>query len=203
MINALNRLFTSIAAIGVAVFAVAQEHPYIASYELTPFDGAIRVQWVMHGGNTCDGLEVERSTDGVLFTTVHRIQGICGDPTVAVPFEWLDEAPPEFSVLHYRIKMGFTGFSSVKSVVFTQLTTSEQRFFPSPTNGTATLLLNLPQGAPIDLVVLDHAGRVVLQQQALRGPVLTLDLHALKTGVYVYQATSEGRVFTGRFVRAL
>jgi hypothetical protein len=183
----------------VAVFA--QEHPFIASYTLTELDGAIRIEWVLQGGSTCNGQEVERSTDGLSFQPVHRILGICGDPTVAVPFSWADTAPPEFSTVHYRIKLGFDGYSSVKTIVFDQLITSDQRFFPSPMRDEATLLLNVPATSTVQLSIWDAAGHLLQQHGALPGPALHIALPGHGPGVYTYVAISEGRTFTGRFVK--
>lgn len=198
----LLRIVGSIAGLGFAVAACAQEHPFIASYTLTVFDGAIRTEWVMQGGSTCNGQDVERSTDGIDFRPVHRIQGICGDPSVAVPFNWTDRTPPEFSTVYYRVKLGLDGYTSIKSVVFDQLTTSDQRFFPSPTNGEATLVVNVPAQANVELRIWDGNGRLVLERDGLPGPLIPISLPQVPSGVYVYQALSNGRAFKGRFVKA-
>ncbi len=181
--------------------AQAQEHPYLAYYALTELPGAIRVEWTLLGGSTCDGQEVERSTDGVHFSRVHRIDGLCGDPAVAVPFQWVDPAPPELSTVSYRIKLGFEGYSSVRSVDFLQLVSSEQRFFPSPMGDDATLLLNVPGNAPIDLRVFGPDGRLVRAYTGLQGPALRITLPGAAPGAYSYMAETNGRAFQGRFVK--
>ena len=62
-----------------------------------------------------------------LFEAVHRIPGICGDPNTEVHYEWVDAAPVELSTLHYRIRLGSDGISSVKQVRFDQLVETQQR----------------------------------------------------------------------------
>lgn len=182
--------------------AHAQEHPFLAAYTVEVVDGSVHVDWTILGGNTCDGQEVERSTDGIHFVAVHRIQGLCGDPFVPRRYEWYDTSPPELSVLHYRVRLGNEGTSSVKTVRYEQLRTTEQRFYPSPTTGEATLLLNVAPGTAVDLLVLDLAGRVVLDLQDKPGPLLRLDIITLPQGTYVYRALADGRAFVGRFVKA-
>jgi hypothetical protein len=186
----------------VGGLAHAQEHPFIAVYTLLELDGSIRIDWTIQGGSTCDGQDVERSTDGIDYTAVHRISGICGDPAFAVPYDWLDNAPPEFSTVYYRIKLGSDGYSSVKSVDFAQLTTTLQRFFPSPVRDQATLALNISSGDLVDLRILDASGRLVIEQLGAAGPVIVLQLFSLPQGSYTYLATSSGRRFVGRFVKA-
>ncbi len=177
------------------------EHPFIESFTLTVQEGRVQVDWVMKGGTSCDGSEVERSVNGSDFTPVHRIEGICGDPNVPVPFSWADEDPVELSTLSYRIVFGSQGRSSVKSVRFDQLLASDQRFYPSPTSGSATLLLNVPASAKVDLMIADASGRVVLRWESLVGARHELQLSSLPAGTYSYVASADGLRFEGRFVR--
>jgi hypothetical protein len=197
------RLLSMVVGSVFSVLALAQngEHPFMKSFVLTVLDGRVQVAWTMQGGSTCDGIEVQRSTNGTDFNTIHRIDGICGDPIFDVPFGYRDDAPPEFSRIHYRINMGIEGISSTKSVEFTQLKESEQRFFPSPMRTTATLLLNVPGPARVDLSVFDSAGRQVWVRNGLVGQEHQLDLGFLEAGYYVYLAISEGKRFQGRFVK--
>jgi len=179
----------------------AQEHPFLYRYELTELSGAINIEWALSGGNTCNGQDVERSTDGVSFTPVHRIFGICGDPTSTMPFSWLDASPPEFSTVYYRLKLGFDGYSSVKQVVYDQLETSDQRFFPSPMLDEATLLLNISTGDQVDVSIHASDGKQVRELRNLTGPRITLRLPDLQAGTYTYRAKSGDKFFTGRFVK--
>jgi hypothetical protein len=199
------RLLVHLFALGLAAVTPehgrAQEHPFLAEYTVQRVDGSIHIDWTILGGNTCDGQEVERSTDGIHYVAVHRIEGLCGDPLVPRRYDWFDTAPPELSLLRYRVKLGTDGYSSVKTVLFEQLRTTEQRFYPSPTTGEATLLLNLAPGTAVALQVLDLAGRVLLDLVDLPGPLLRLDLGALPQGTYIYRAEAEGRAFVGRFVK--
>lgn len=179
----------------------AQEHPFISAYGLTVLEGGIRIDWTIQGGSTCDGQEVERSTDGIEFIPVHRIDGICGDPTIAVPYQWFDDGPPEFSTVYYRIKLGVDGYTSERSVFFDQLTTSELRFFPSPMAEAATLVLNIPGSSTFDLRIWDASGRIVLERMGIPGASTLIALPGVSPGTFSYRANSKGRSFTGRFAK--
>ncbi|MCB0765432.1 MAG: T9SS type A sorting domain-containing protein [Flavobacteriales bacterium] len=181
--------------------AQGQEHPIISHYALTELDGAIAVDWTIRGGSTCDGQQVERSTDGITFVAVHRISGICGDGSVPVEYHWIDNDPPEFTEVRYRIELGVQGHSSVMSVVFDQLTKSDQRFFPSPMHDQATLLLNVPRSSPVELRILDATGRLVLQRNVTFTGGIPITLPGAPAGIYTYVAQAGGRTFTGRFVK--
>ncbi len=198
-----RKVWCILMAILTAVPLTAQddEHPFIKSFDLTVLDGRILVAWTMQGGSTCDGSEVLRSTNGVDFTAMHRIDGICGDAQFDVPYTWMDDAPPEFSTVYYRIRLGPEGVSSIKSVDFDQLITSEQRFFPSPMRDEATLLLNVPASARVDLMIFDMSGRIVWEREGLVGREHRVQIPGARAGVYGYVARVEGRTFQGRFVK--
>lgn len=180
--------------------ATAQEHPFLGAYELSELEGRIRVSWTILGGSTCNGQSVERSLDSTTFVTVYAEEGICGDVSVPIPYEWIDAAPPELSTLYYRIKLGLDGYSSVRSVHFDQLTSADHRLYPSPTQGDARLVLKIAPGTPVDLLLMDAAGHRSWEAFDLPGPSVELDLAGLAPGVYIYRATAAGRIFTGRFV---
>lgn len=179
----------------------AQEHPFLSFYALTELEGGIRIDWTILGGSTCDGQEVERSNDGLSFSAVHRIDGLCGDPFIPRSYGWFDPAPPEFSIVFYRVKLGFDGYSSVKSVRFDQLTESDHRFFPNPATDQATLVLNLPASASVDLLVVDAQGHMVWELKNNSGPRISLLLAALPAGLYTWLAVSNEQRITGRFVK--
>ena len=184
-----------------AELVCAQEHPFIGVYAITELDGGLRLDWTIQGGSTCDGQEIERSVNGSSFEAVYRIEGICGDPAYAVPYFWFDTDLPEFSTIDYRIKLGEQGYSSVKSVVFEQLTTSAQRFYPSPMREEGTLLINVPASAEVQLRVWDLAGNLILERTNAIGPKHTISMLNAPAGIYLYRAESAGRTFQGRFLK--
>lgn len=182
--------------------AQAQEHPYIQEYVLQEQDGGIYVSWTIEGGSTCDGLEVQRSLDSLQFTTIHRIDGICGDPAVPRHYDLFDTDPPELTRAFYRIMLGFDGYSSVKAIRYSGLIRSDQRFFPNPVSDLAVLVLNLPRAGRVDLEIFDVHGCLVYARAGESGPQFTMDLGALPSGTYTYVASGEFKQFIGRFVKA-
>jgi hypothetical protein len=181
--------------------AQSDEHPFIESFTLTVQEGRVLVQWTMKGGSTCDGSTVERSADGETFVPVHRIEGLCGDPEVAVPFSWADADPPELSTLCYRIVFAAEGRSSVKSVRFDQLNRSELRLYPSPTDGLSTLLLRVSASAQVELRVSDANGRLVIERLKQVGRSHVIDLAGFAAGSYAVTAIADGQRFDARVVK--
>ncbi len=202
MHNWATTLLLSLAAISGTGSVCAQEHPFLSEYALTELPDGVLVNWTIHGGSTCDGQEVQRSTDSLNFSVVHTIQGICGSPEASTPYTWFDPAPPELSTVFYRLKLGFDGFSSVKAVFFEQLNESDQRFFPNPATDVATLVVDAKPNTPLDLLVFNGSGMLVVSLSGVNGPTVDIPVQQLPAGLYTYRvSTVEGRSFSGRFVK--
>lgn len=186
---------------GSGAIAQSEEHPFIARFTLTELEGRVVVAWTMQGGSTCDGSEVERSTDGITFSRVHRLDGICGDAALDVPFTWTDLAPPELSTLYYRIKLGLNdGYSSVRSIRYDQLHSADIRVFPVPSAGPVTVVVNSGAGTSLELRVFGADGRVVIERSGLTGRRHELDLSGISPGAYRMVAIGDGRIATTGFV---
>ncbi|HRD53274.1 MAG TPA: T9SS type A sorting domain-containing protein [Flavobacteriales bacterium] len=182
-------------------FAQAEEHPFIESFTLAAQEGRVLLEWTMKGGSTCDGSMVERSTDGENFLPVHRIEGLCGDPEVAVHFSWADADPPELSDLYYRIVFAAEGRSLPQQVRFDQLNRSTHRVYPSPTDGMVRLLLRVPLSAQVDLRVFEANGGLVLERLAQTGRSHEIDLTGFAAGSYQVVAIADGQRFDARVVK--
>ena len=181
-------------------WARAQEHPFLSAFTLTENTASITLDWTLVAGSTCAGTKVERSQNGVDFTVVHEIFGVCGAIEQPVDYSWIDPAPPEFSAVYYRLQLGVNGSSSIQSLVFDQLVTTEQRAYPSPTADEVTIAVRLPQQAKVDIRLYDARGALVLERLGMNGPVHTLSLAAKSAGVYLYDVENDGRHFRGRLV---
>jgi hypothetical protein len=197
-----HALFSGLFAVVCSAPAVAQGQSFIGSFTLTEVNsGGISVDWTIQSGNTCDGIDVERSTDSLNFVTVHHIEGICGSIDSPVSYHWFDPSPPELATAYYRLRLGFFGHSMVRSIFYGQLSGSSQRIYPNPASDKTTLVLNVRSASPIEVRLFAMNGQLVLVRSAASGPHVEVDLTGLPVGMYTYRAVAEGRTFTGKLVK--
>lgn len=182
------------------VQAQGQEHPYIDGFTLQEMTSGVMIDWNIRGGNTCEGMDVERSLDSLHFEAVHRFEGICGNVDRPMPYRFFDPDPPGFRKIHYRIKLGSVGYSSVKGLFVQQLKESDHRFYPNPVRKEATLLLYTVTGT-VDLRIFDARGSLVRTFNTRTGPELKLDLADLPSGIYLYEAFDPTQRVRGRFIK--
>lgn len=178
--------------------ANGQEHPYLSRFELTEQQGAVRVEWTMIGGNTCFDIEVWRGLDPSALERIGTISGLCGHIVEPVDYAFNDGSPPEFSLLFYRLVLGSAGPSSIKSLDFRQVTSSEIRLVPDVNIAGVNVYLDLSNSAEVELRCWTVDGKLIITKYRLVGRTHFIPMPTISSGVIIVQATSNGRMITGR-----
>lgn len=148
-----------------------------------------RIDWTTATETANSHFEIERSTDGVQWTTIGRVEG-AGDADVPMNY-FFEDVSPERTINYYRLKqVDFDGSFDYSHVVFADLTDDKDRelsIFPNPTE-TQTITLGFEGewtvGTPTDVRVYDINGRMVANWEGLAAISQTLTLPNLSTGVY-------------------
>ena len=162
-------------------------------------DVQVQLLWLT---NNAGEMEVERSTDGVNFTTMLYKQGD-NYASVAMQYSDYDENPME-GVNYYRVKQvnldGSLSYSPIRQVVFNP--ESNFTVFPNPASGKVNIYI---AGAEFktQLVIFDIYGRTIWQQEAEAGQVaLEVDISGSEfgAGVYTIIASNENGTQTQRLV---
>ncbi len=171
----------------------------ILGLDATLQDVQVQLLWLT---NNAGEVEVERSTDGVNFTTMLYKQGDT-NASVAMQYSNYDENPME-GVNYYRVKQvnldGSLSYSPIRQVVFNL--ESNFTVFPNPASGKVNIYI---AGAEFktQLVIFDIYGRTIWQQEAEAGQVaLEVDISSSEfgAGVYTIIASNENGTQTQRLV---
>ena len=183
-----------------AFAAQAQEHPYLSRFELFEQQAAVRMEWTMVAGSTCNGIEVWRGTDPDALQLIGRIYGLCGNITSPVDYSFTDASPIEFTTLYYQLVLGTAGPSSIQHIVFFQVLTSEIRIVPNATGDGVDVVLAIALNADVELRCWAADGRLVYAASALSGNRHHIPLGATARGGFIVEAIADKRSITGRFV---
>lgn len=93
-------------------------HPILRIFEAKIVEGQVRLNWIINGGSTCEGIRIQRSENGSFFTTIGEIEGVCGSPDVDVPYVFVDENPVAYTENYYRLELGTQGYSTPVAIEF-------------------------------------------------------------------------------------
>ena len=143
--------------------------------------------------------EVQRSTDGIRFTTIQTTSAT--QARCSQPFDFTDEHPVS-GINYYRIKIididGKSNYSNTISLILKTKGIELVGLSPNPvTKNDAVLKINTGDKSQVNIVISDFTGRVVSNQTAELLPGINqviLNTQSITRGVYQVTTYSAGEV---------
>lgn len=176
--------------------AIAQIEFAYSQFELINQPNGVQVRWTMNAGNTCNGTQIERSTDSTHFTKVGGISGICGDSVEAVSYDYVDADAPPNRKLYYRLYFGGLGYSEVQTTIYVKPDEGGYFVAKETVTGPRTVYFHNPNSNNVSIRVFNPLGRQVYQAEtrgnSVQVPVITGSMH---DAVLFIQLLRDGEVF--------
>lgn len=166
-------------------------HPILESFEANKQPNGILLRWVIAGGNQCNGTKAFRSADGVKFDLVNHIPGICGSTDNNEAYSYFDSVPHPNSYNHYKLEMGFQGFTDVVTVFFEDFGNADHVVLNDTEAGTYRILFSNDSRAEVVLRLFDLSGREVTTLHT-RNSDLSLPNSGRISGLHVYRIELDG-----------
>lgn len=186
--------------IGVFPF-VGKTQPHILLQDFSGFqqDDQLILRWTFRGGSLCDGTRIERSEDGLRFSEVGEIPGICGSPDNAITFTFIDSFPLPNAVNHYRLELGNYGFTTTLAVEF--IKSGENGFVVhTTTHGQTDILFQNSPGRKGVAIIYSSAGKK-LSEEDFTGQRLSFLQGRFPSGVYLLILVfSDNTSLSGNFI---
>jgi hypothetical protein len=158
------------------------------------------LSWISYDETTATNFIVQRSVDGINYTTIGTVNGTGNNTTVSHSFTDIDPIPdvPNSYRLLWTDGGGNLAFSNVVTLAPTT-NSSVIAVSPNPFQDQITVRMNLSQTEPVSIRVLDSKGAVLKQVQAqgVRGSnaIDVNGLSDLPVSVYFIQVVLPDRVF--------
>lgn len=177
----------------------AQPHALLQHFSGYQQDEQVLLRWTFRGGSLCEGTRIERSDDGLTFSRIGEISGICGSPETAITFTFTDSFPNPNAINHYRLELGNFGFTSILPVEF--LKTGENGFVVlTGTIGQTDILFQNAPGRKGSAVIFSSAGKR-LAEIAVNGKSISLPSGSFPSGIYLLLlAFSDNTSVSGNFI---
>lgn len=158
------------------------------------------------------GFELQRSANGITFSTITRIKSKAedGNSNAALQYRYIDEKPLAGTNYYRLLQTDRDGRQSFSSIVVLKgekvNALSLAGLYPNPVTDVVNLLLESPVNTKFNIVVMDINGKIVMQYPASAGvgtTTLNLPVKRLSPGTYVIKVVSEtapGNIIT-RFIK--
>jgi len=168
----------------------AQSDTLLSKFNANVVGEKVLLAWRIKAGNTCDGIEVYRSTDTVNFLLLGNVEGICGNLSFPVDYEYFDESPVPNSLNFYRLNLGGNGFSHVISIWYFDFSEKDYFISPNPVRERATLRFKNDSGLEVNLFVYDLIGNEYLRLKT-NSDNFVLESSMFEPGEYLFRLQSE------------
>jgi hypothetical protein len=198
----LQKIFSVLALASLLIVTVplsAQTpHPILRYFTGTVIDDQVRLSWVVYGGSTCNGIIIQRSTDGTMFETIGDIAGICGSPDTDIPYVFLDETPVSNQVNLYRLELGSQGYSTPVAINFVPLNNDGYNLRLENGGESASIFFSNENREVANVGLFDVIGRNIYQSST-RESYINIPLNSAPAGIYIFRILTDGNQVSGKF----
>ncbi|MEL7145702.1 MAG: T9SS type A sorting domain-containing protein [Bacteroidota bacterium] len=174
----------------------------LVSFNAVKEDAGTLLTWLTASELDNDYFQVERSTDGVAFEPIGKVNGN-GTTAMAQQYQWMDETVLSGPVFYRLKQVDFDGDYEYSPVVFVEHPAFEgSTLYPNPSNGQVFLRLvqQIPQGS-LAYQLLDLSGRVKEEAtSAINGSQAAFDFQHIETGTYYLVIHAGSEVLRERIV---
>jgi hypothetical protein len=162
-------------------------------FSATEVSGKVFLAWTMNFGQTCNGIDITRSTDNLNFSTIGDIQGVCGSPTDTVSYSFIDESPIPNQINYYRLTLGNLGPSQTLSVEIINLEGTGYQVRPNPIIEQGRIYFDNDRSEEHGLTLFSSNGRAI-RQLTTRNDFFELNVSDLIQGIYLFRIEREGGI---------
>lgn len=163
----------------------------------------VYLSWTISKGNSCNGIQIERSTDNQTFEIIGYIPGICGSPNFSQPFSHIDEKPQENQVNYYRLELGLQGYSETRQIEFLSVDDDGFQIRPNPAVDQARIVFENNRGELHELEIYSLSGRLV-ERISGNDNYFELPVDQYPAGLYLLRLTNtqNNKIWSQRMVVA-
>jgi hypothetical protein len=162
-----------------------QGHPILSKLEIFESGGKVHMSAMISAGNFCNGIDLERSTDGKNFQVVATEYGSCGNLMEAVTYTLTDAAPPKNQKLYYRMHLLGQGYTAQKTINLLGVEEWGYRITPNPASHKAIIHFENWNKAQVEIQIVNSAGQAVFNSTTNQDH-FEIDINKWENGTYYF-----------------
>jgi len=190
MKNSFIHISVFICVVLSALNAAAQDGIVQLRFSATEVSGKVFLEWTMDLGQTCNGIDITRSTDGIDFSPIGDIPGICGSPFDTVSYSFIDESPILNQINYYRLTLGNLGPSQTLTVEIISLEGTGYQIRPNPIVDVGRIYFDNDRSEEHRLTLISING-AALKQWSTRNDFFDLNVSDLPAGIFIFRIETD------------
>jgi hypothetical protein len=167
----------------------------LISFNTQALTHKIELSWVTVSEKDNAYFNIERSGDGVNFTSIFKTDG-AGNSSQIINYSAIDETPLN-GISYYRLKQtdydGEASYSDIKSVEFNLMDKLTMNIYPNPFSGKTTFSASSTLKQAV-LTIYNLDGKKVKQIENISGQTCILDCENLSNGLYFINLLEDGKI---------
>lgn len=181
----LKLLYALFALLFTANQIMAQGQLVLGKFLIAKAGNGVFLNWSIKAGSTCNGIEIERSTDSLNFTTIGNISGTCGSISEEISYNFTDNSPFLNTVNFYRLVFGGTQVSQTISIELIDIEKLGYQIRPHPLADNASLFFENAKNLQHQLEIRSLNGNLVHRSTTTES-YFELQRSLLSAGLYYF-----------------
>ncbi len=177
----------------------SQNEEAVPDLTASEFNKKVLLTWTLTQGNTCNGIDVFQSIDGINFTKIGDIEGICGSPEASISYNFTHAFPEKNAVNYYRLRLGALGYTYTTSVEVWDLSGDNYILRPNPISDTSELLFS-NDGSKEAVIRIFNAHGNLRHTETTITEKFNLSKTLFASGIYYFEIETLKRKILGKFI---
>lgn len=174
----------------VSGFSFSQAEDFLDNFQASVINDKVFLTWTIKSGNTCQGIEILRSTDTVNFEIIGTVEGVCGSVTEAKHYSFTDYIPVWNAVNTYKLNLGGAGFSQTVSVELIDVSDKGYAITPHPLSSSSKIHFKNDSGSLVTVRFYSLTG-VLLLTETSNSNFIEVTSESLIIGEFLFTISSE------------
>ena len=180
-----------ISVIGCKAFG--QTNPILGHFFASEKEGEVILSWEIVAGSTCNGIQIYRSTDGLSFSQIGDIPGICGNISFAQDYIFTDLNGVKNKTNFYKLRLGSNGYSPVISVEIIDIDKNGYLIRPNPITESSRIYFSNETFTESLISIYDLKG-IVVYSNITQNDFFSIDGSHFNSGIYIFSISVSGNL---------
>lgn len=166
----------------------------LSNFNVIQDNKQVLLYWTIDSGPTCNGIAIMHSTDSINFEEIGTIAGVCGSSSSSTNYSFKDVSPILNKINYYKIRLGFSQFSVIQSLLLEYIEPGKIIIKPNPSTDNLFIGFN-NKNESFSLMIFNASGSKVFELMDIRENKITINTNAFENGnYYILLMDSEGRI---------
>lgn len=160
-------------------------HSILDKFNVYEVGGTVYISCIISAGRTCNGIDVLRSEDSLIYKSVGHIDGVCGNSYTPVPYNFTDKNPIKNKPSYYKLELGGYGYSEALSINIIDTKAFGFQVRPNPARERTVIYFDNDFNDDYELTLFNANGSKVVTKVTSTNQ-FPLELSAFKNGIYFF-----------------